>query len=202
MRVLESTRTLNDACEVKRQLLQQQAPLRFRLAVPPTSLADGTPLDSSTRVYAERPIISPYFHGQITHDRTRDNLQVNGLGIPTMPSQQRGPLVTREDMQTLSGLYAQPAEVNNTCGRFTVDSRFEVVEPTRAFFHVPHLPEYPASTRAEQRQHWFGCQANFVTDLKAHAPQLTAAMDAAPSMFAPNKPAVMNAKRGSKTQTS
>lgn len=181
MKFLESTRALNDACEVKRQLLQIEAPLRFRLAVPPTALADGTPLDSTTRVYAERPIISPYFQGKITHDRTRDNLQKEGLGIPTLPSQVSGPLLKQDELDILNHMRSHPSGVNTTCGRFTVDPRWEAVEPTRAMFYVPHLPEYPTSTRAEQRQHWFGCQDNFVNDLRNLAPQMTASMDNAPS---------------------
>jgi hypothetical protein len=185
MKILESTRTINDACEVKRQLLQQEAPLRFRMAVPPTALADGTPLDSSTRVYAERPIINPYFHGQLTRDRARINVQKEGFGIPTLPGTTTGPLLAPDTFESLTQMRSHPGEIVNTCGRFTMEPRWEAVEPRKALLDIPNLPEYPSSTRAEHRQHWSGCQNNFVRELKQQAPAMTAAMDQAPSKIVP-----------------
>lgn len=170
MRVLESTRSLNDACEIKRQLIQQEAPLRFRLDLSPVDIdPDGAPIDSTTRVYRELTIPSPFFQGQITHDKSRINLNVPGLGIPTIPSQRTGPLLAADDVGTLSRLVSHPANINNTCGRFTTASRFEALVPDRAFFNVPDLPVFPLSTRSDQRQHWSGCQDTFTRDLK-HMP--------------------------------
>lgn len=167
MRVLESTRSLNDACEIKRQLIQQEAPLRFRLALSPSDIdPEGAPIDSTARVYRELTVPSPFFQGQITHDKSRINLHVPGLGIPTIPSQITGPLLAEEDVRTLGCLISHPAHVNNTCGRFTTESRVEALVPERAFFNVPDLPLFPLSTRSDQRQYWAGCQDKFTRDLK------------------------------------
>jgi hypothetical protein len=165
MDVLQSTRSINDACEVQRQLLQQQAPLRFVTAVALRALVDGVPLDGTTKVYAELPIASPYFHGKLTRDRSRVNARVGGLGIATMPPQMSGPLLSTDDVDTLSRMRPRPCEGPCApCGRIVAGARFEALAPCRALVDEFHV--YPSSTRAEQREHWAGCQSKFTAELK------------------------------------
>lgn len=173
MQVLASTRTLNDACEVKRRLLQETAPLRFVMGVSPEMFVVGgreAPVDSTVKVYANRPITNPTFQGALTHDRSRQSLRVPGLGILTVPGQTSGPLLATDDLARLSGLRSHPANINNVCGRPTIAAQFEALPPTRALMHAEHLPQYPMSTRADQRQHWSCCQSKFVSELKGQAP--------------------------------
>lgn len=173
MHVLASTRTLNDACEVKRRLIQETAPLRFVMGVSPDMYVVGgreTPADSTIKVYANRPITNPTFQGKLTHDRSRQSLHVPELGILTVPGQTSGPLLAADGIERLSGLRSHPANITNVCGRPTIAAQFEVLPPTRALIHADHLPQYPMSTRADQRQHWSCCQSKFVHELKASAP--------------------------------
>jgi hypothetical protein len=173
MDVLASTRTLNDACEVKRRLIQESAPLRFVMGVSPDMYVIGgrdAPVDSSIKVYANRPITNPTFQGKLTHDRSRQSLHVPELGILTVPGQTSGRLLASEDLARLSDLRAHPANITNICGRPTIAAQFEALPPTRALMHAEHLPQYPMSTRADQRQHWSCCQSTFVRELKAAAP--------------------------------
>lgn len=171
VRLYQSTRTNSDACEVRRQALQQEAPLKFRTTVPPSSVAGITPVDS-TIVYAERPVYDRYALGvgKLTHDRSRDNLQVRGLGIPTLPSQVSGPLLNAAEID--QEIRSHPQGVVNACGRFVVDPRtFEVLAP-KALIDVPNLPAFPASTRADQRDHWIGCEATFQKEIKGYGAHL------------------------------
>jgi hypothetical protein len=174
MKVLESTRSINDACEVKRQLLQQQAPLRFRTTISPQTLSNGAPIDSTIKVYAERPIIERF--AKLTRDKARVNLDVGGLGIPTLPSLTTGPLLLNDDVDSLSGIRPHPESIRGKCGRFLIQGRVEAVAPTKAMFYAPNLPNFPSSTRADQRSYWSGCQDNFVKELKMTEPQMFASM--------------------------
>lgn len=165
-KTLQSTRSINDVCEIQRQLMQQQAPLRFRMTVSPESLTAGgqRPIDSSASVYGNLPVVERF--SKLTRDKSRTTLQTPGLGIPTTPSQTTGPLLSASEIQVSSMARPLPSGIDARCGRFVVDPRtFEVLAP-RAMFDAHHLPHYPSSTRSEQRSHWNQCQDKFVSDLK------------------------------------
>jgi hypothetical protein len=167
MMTLQNTRSINDACEIQKQIVQQGAPLRFITSISPAALADGTPLDGTTNVYNNLQIYDPFFaSGKLTHERTRMNVQVRGMGILTSPNQTSGQLLYGNDVDMLTSLRPNQAEISNTCGRFTIGPYIEAVTPSLAIPQIDDMPWAPKSSRVDQRNYWSGCQDNFIKELK------------------------------------